>query len=43
MLQVGDSAPAFTHAAHTGEQVSLSDFTGKFVLLWFYPLADTPG
>jgi peroxiredoxin Q/BCP len=43
MLKVGSKAPAFTARAHTGKKVSLSDFTGKQVILWFYPKADTPG
>jgi len=43
MLQVGEMAPRFTATAHTGDKVSLSDFTGKHVVLWFYPKADTPG
>lgn len=43
MLKVGDKAPRFTAKAHTGEEVSLSDFAGKYVVLWFYPKADTPG
>lgn len=43
MLKVGDRAPDFTVKAHTGEEVSLSDFKGRRVVLWFYPKADTPG
>ena len=43
MLKVGDHAPGFTAQAHTGEKVSLSDYAGKTVVLWFYPKADTPG
>lgn len=43
MLEVGDKAPAFTAQGHTGETVSLSDYSGKYVVLWFYPKADTPG
>ncbi len=42
-LQVGDSAPNFTAAADSGETVSLSDFRGKRVILYFYPKDDTPG
>jgi thioredoxin-dependent peroxiredoxin len=42
-LQVGDPAPDFTVKAHTGEDVRLADHRGKWVVLWFYPLADTPG
>jgi peroxiredoxin Q/BCP len=43
MLKEGDLAPDFTTVAHTGETVKLSDLRGKRALLWFYPMADTPG
>ena len=43
MLNMGDLAPDFTLAAHTGEMVTLSKLRGKRVVLWFYPKADTPG
>jgi thioredoxin-dependent peroxiredoxin len=43
MLKVGDPAPDFTASSHQGATVSLADFRGKKVLLWFYPEADTPG
>ena len=43
MLNVGDPAPAFTVQDHTGSTRRLSDFTGRSVVLWFYPKADTPG
>jgi len=37
-IQVGDAAPDFTSAAHTGQQVSLAEFQGrKVVVLYFYP------
>lgn len=42
-LSVGDNAPAFSLSSQDGEMVSLSDFKGKKVLLYFYPKADTPG
>jgi peroxiredoxin len=42
-LRVGDPAPAFKAKAHTGKTVSLDDFAGKRVILWFYPKADTGG
>jgi peroxiredoxin Q/BCP len=42
-LKVGDVAPAFAVKAHTGETITLSSYLGKRVLLWFYPMADTPG
>ena len=43
MLEIGDVAPDFTLTADDGAQVSLSDFRGKRVALYFYPKADTPG
>lgn len=43
MLKIGDRAPDFTLTTHNGEEVNLSDFTGKKVVLYFYPKADTPG
>jgi thioredoxin-dependent peroxiredoxin len=43
MLQPGTLAPDFDVPAHDGSRVRLSDFAGKYVLLWFYPEADTPG
>ena len=42
-LSVGDKAPAFALSSQAGKKVSLSDFKGKKVLLYFYPKADTPG
>ena len=43
MLQVGMQAPAFTLADKDGKMVSLSDFLGKKVVLYFYPKDNTPG
>jgi peroxiredoxin Q/BCP len=43
MLKPGDVAPAFEVKDQDGKTVKLSDFTGKRVVLWFYPKADTPG
>ena len=43
MLNVGDKAPDFTLLDQDGNSVSLTDFRGKKVLLWFYPKASTPG
>jgi thioredoxin-dependent peroxiredoxin len=43
MLNVGGPAPAFRVKTHEGKEVSLEDFRGKKVLIWFYPKADTPG
>ncbi|HEY1573439.1 MAG TPA: thioredoxin-dependent thiol peroxidase [Pseudonocardiaceae bacterium] len=42
-LAVGDQAPDFTLTDDTGEQVSLSDFRGRSVVVYFYPAAMTPG
>jgi len=42
-LAVGTDAPAFTAKDTNGNTVSLSDFTGKKVVLYFYPKDDTPG
>lgn len=43
MLRVGDRAPEFTARDDSGQEVSLSDFRGKKVVLYFYPKDDTPG
>ena len=43
MLEVGDTAPVFTLKDDTGQDVSLSDFRGKPVILYWYPRDDTPG
>src|SRR5258708_2927059 len=42
-LQEGDHAPDFTAASQDGRQVSLADFGGKNVVLYFYPRDSTPG
>ena len=42
-LTVGDNAPGFTVKDTNGNTVSLSDFKGKTVVLYFYPKDDTPG
>ena len=42
-LRAGVDAPAFTLLDQTGASVSLSDFKGRKVLMFFYPKADTPG
>lgn len=42
-LKVGDKAPAFTLKDQNGKDVSLSDFSGKNVVVYFYPRALTPG
>ncbi|HWK55949.1 MAG TPA: thioredoxin-dependent thiol peroxidase [Parapedobacter sp.] len=42
-LKVGDKAPAITATDQHGKTVSLSDFKGKKVILYFYPKDNTPG
>jgi peroxiredoxin Q/BCP len=42
-IQEGKPAPAFTLTDADGKQVSLADFAGKNVILYFYPKDDTPG
>jgi peroxiredoxin Q/BCP len=42
-LAVGTDAPAFTAKDTKGNTVSLSDFAGKTLVLYFYPKDDTPG
>lgn len=42
-LVEGDTAPAFTLLDQDGKNVSLSDFAGKSVIVYFYPAAMTPG
>ena len=43
MLEAGTKAPAFTLPDKGGNPVSLSDFAGKKVVLYFYPKDNTPG
>lgn len=43
MLQTGVKAPDFTLLNKNGEMVSLSDFAGQKVVLYFYPRDNTPG
>lgn len=42
-LKEGDKAPDFTAKDQNGKTVSLSDYKGKNVILYFYPKDDTPG
>lgn len=42
-LSAGTKAPEFTTKDDAGNTVSLSDFAGKIVVLYFYPKDDTPG
>lgn len=43
ILKEGDKAPEFTAKDQNGKTVSLSDFLGKNLILYFYPKDDTPG
>ena len=43
MIEVGDRAPAFTLMNQDDEKVKLSDYKGRWVVLYFYPKDDTPG
>ncbi len=42
-LNEGEKAPDFTSKDQNGKDISLSDFLGKEVILYFYPKDDTPG
>lgn len=43
MPEPGDTAPSFELPNHDDELVSLDDFSGQHVVVYFYPRADTPG
>lgn len=43
MLQIGMKAPEFTLLNQNGDSVSLSDYIGKKIVLYFYPKDNTPG
>lgn len=43
MLEAGSKAPDFTLKDQNGKTVTLSDFSGQTVVLYFYPKANTPG
>ncbi|EAK0436724.1 thioredoxin-dependent thiol peroxidase [Campylobacter lari] len=42
-LQIGDKAPVFELLNQDGVKISLSDFLGKKIILYFYPKDNTPG
>ena|SRR5438309_8541499 len=42
-MQINDKAPEFTLPNEDGEKISLADYRGTNVVLFFYPKADTPG
>ena len=41
--RAGDKAPAFSALDDTGKKVSLDNFRGRWLVLYFYPKDDTPG
>jgi peroxiredoxin Q/BCP len=43
LMDINDKAPDFTLPDQNGEKVSLKDFRGKTIVLFFFPKADTPG
>jgi peroxiredoxin Q/BCP len=43
MLKVGEDAPSFSLPSDSGADVSLRDFKGHTLVLYFFPKADTPG
>ena len=43
MLKIGQKAPDFTLKTDTGTEVSLLDFKGHRVVIFFFPKANTPG
>jgi peroxiredoxin Q/BCP len=43
VVSVGREAPAFTARDDRGQQVSLANYKGHYVVLFFYPKDDTPG
>ena len=43
MLNVGDKAPIFSLMSDSGKKLSLKDFSGGTLVLYFFPKADTPG
>ena len=42
-MDINDKAPGFSLPDENGKKVSLKDFGGKNVVLFFFPKADTPG
>jgi peroxiredoxin len=43
MLEIGSLAPDFVATDHRGQTVRSADLAGTRYVLWFYPMADTPG
>ncbi len=42
-MEINDKAPEFSSLDQNGDKIALKDFQGKWVVLYFYPRADTPG
>ena len=42
-LTIGEAAPDFLLENQDGEPVALSSFKGQYLIMWWYPVADTPG
>ena len=42
-MEINDKAPDFNSVDQNGEKIALKDYRGKWVVLYFYPRADTPG
>lgn len=43
LIATGTDAPDFSLPNQDGKTVTKDDFAGRYVLLWWYPKADTPG
>ena len=43
LLNEGDAAPVFSLQNHDGVTTTLDQYRGHYVVLWWYPKADTPG
>ncbi len=43
LIEAGSAAPSFNLPNQDGAPVKLDDFAGRYVLLWWYPKAGTPG
>ena len=43
MLSIGETAPGFSVQDQDGATVALDQYRGKSVVLWWYPVANTPG
>ena len=42
-MEINDKAPDFNSVDQNGEKIALKDYKGNWVVLYFYPRADTPG